>query len=385
MAVRAPASLPRRIAPRIASLDLVRGLMLVANVAVNSLLVTPGWFDHARWASVHPIDLLFPVFVTLSGCGLAFAMHKTVKVGPMARRALVLLAVGLLYTAIVLNSWALDVWRVTGVLQLYAVVVAVLGLLHLVTKSWRGWAVITAALAVAHSALMTGWAERCVGGVLTRACNPSGAIDPLVFGAPHIYLQGAAGHDPEGLVAILGALVSAAAGATVGHLLLSVRKRSLSRGSGVIAAVPPVVSLAVAFLALGLLLACAPTMIGAEPIPVMKRLWTAPFALLLASGTTVALLLGHLLVDRPATGLTLQRMSYPLLALGRNSLLVYFGSHVLMSVLRRPLPNGSSAVETAASAIAILGHQQATWTFVALLFWVLLASLLHRHRIYLRP
>ena len=66
----APAPTRRAPSPRIASLDLVRGVMLIASVGVNSLIVTPEWFDHARWESVHPIDVIFPVFVTLSGAVL---------------------------------------------------------------------------------------------------------------------------------------------------------------------------------------------------------------------------------------------------------------------------------------------------------------------------
>ena len=106
---------------RIASLDWARGIMLVASVLSNSLIAPPKWFDHARWSGIHPIDIIFPMFVTLSGCGLAFAMHRRVKPGPLARRFAVLMLVGLAYNAVM--AWSLDVatWRVTGVLQLYAV------------------------------------------------------------------------------------------------------------------------------------------------------------------------------------------------------------------------------------------------------------------------
>ncbi|MCS5713217.1 heparan-alpha-glucosaminide N-acetyltransferase domain-containing protein [Herbiconiux sp. CPCC 205716] len=432
-ALAEPPAARRGPRPRFASLDLVRGLMLVATVLLGSLLAAPEWVDHAVWASVHPADVLFPVFVTLSGCGLAFALRRGVRFGVLLRRTLVLLAAGLLYSAVVSWSWDVATWRVTGVLQIYAAVVVVLGLLHLVTRSWWGWAVVTALFAVADTVLLSGWAERCVGGVLTRECNPSGAIDTLVFSAAHIYQHGGAGHDPEGLVAVLGALVSASAGVTVGHLLLAARRTPrerppgataarpsgvtaarpsgvtaarpsdvtaapasgvaverpagvfVERPAGVTAAVIPLVAVAAAFLAAAVALTWAPTLIGAQPVPMMKRLWTSPFALTLASATTIALLLGHLLVDRPATGRVLRGVTYPLLALGRNSLLVYFGSHVLMSVLNRPLPDGPSPGQIIASTVAVAGHVQLSYTAVLLLFWVLLTSLLHRHRLYLRP
>lgn len=142
---------------RIASLDWVRGWMLVASVAANSLITVPLWFDHAWWEGVHLLDWIFPIFVTLTGCGLAFAMHRRVKPWPLVRRVVVLVAVGLLYNAITLNSWQLETWVVTGVLQLYAMVVLVLGLLHLVTRSWIGWLVITVLLAAGYTVVFAVW------------------------------------------------------------------------------------------------------------------------------------------------------------------------------------------------------------------------------------
>jgi heparan-alpha-glucosaminide N-acetyltransferase len=66
-------------------------------------------------------------------------------------------------------------------------------------------------------------------------------------------------------------------------------------------------------------------------------------------------------------------------------LLVYFGSHVLMSLLSRPSPDGSTQASDIAAAIAVAGNPQATWTIVLVVFWVVLACFLHRDRIYLRP
>lgn len=375
---------PNRPGPRIASLDLVRGWMLVASVAVNSLLVTPAWVGHADWDGVHPVDLIFPVFVTLSGCGLAFALARTVKVGPLLRRVAVLFVLGLAYNAIV--EWNLDVftWRVTGVLQLYAVLVALVGLLHLVTKTWKGWAIITVLLALAHTTLLTVYATTCPAGVLTRVCNPSGPLDGLLFGA-HMYTQGVAGHDAEGVVAILGALVSAAAGATLGHLMLAIRRRAVARGRGPASSIAPMLGMSGAFVVLAVaILVTVPIILGVQ-LPIMKRLWTAPFALLIAALTGVLLVVGHLLVDRSPVPRAVEIASYPLLALGRNSLLVYFGSHILTSLLRHPAPDGIPIAQHIADAVGVFGAPQLSFTLLLLLFWTGLAVVLHRHKIYVRP
>ena len=369
---------------RIASLDWARGIMLVASVLSNSLIAPPKWFDHARWSGIHPIDIIFPMFVTLSGCGLAFAMHRRVNPGPLSRRFAVLMLVGLAYNAVM--AWSLDVatWRVTGVLQLYAVLVALMGVLHLVTRSWRGWAALTVILAVAHTTLLGLYARSCPAGVLTRECNPSGPLDSLLVGANHIYALGQAGHDPEGLVAILGALVSAAAGATVGHLLLGLR------GRGPRAAwpwLPPTLALggtAAGFLLLIVALRLLAVPLGLE-LAFVKRIWTAPFALLIAALTTMLLLVGHLLLDREPALRGVERASFPLLALGRNSLLVYFGSHILMSLLRRPIGEAPSIVERYSAVMASPVVAQVVWSGALLAFWTTLAAGFHWRGIYLRP
>ena len=196
----AQASKPPKV--RIQSLDWARGWMLVVSISVNSWILMPSWFDHAPWLGVHPIDLVFPVFVTLAGVGLAFANGRGFVPKVALRRFVVLMLAGLVYNAVV--EWKVDVftWRVTGVLQLYAVVIAVISLMHLVTRTWKGWAVITALLTVADTSVLSIYARSCPAGVLTRACNPSGALDSWLFGTDHVYQLGAAGHDPEGLVAI---------------------------------------------------------------------------------------------------------------------------------------------------------------------------------------
>ncbi len=383
---------------RITSLDAVRGVMLLWSVTSDSLITPSPWYDHAAWAGVHPVDVVFPVFVTLSGCGLAFAYRRRIDVAAMLRRASVLLAVGLLYNltlTLVSDGWTgWSTFRLTGVLQLYAVVVLVMALGHLVTHSARGWLVLTALLALGHTTLLLVWAAGCLGGELTPTCNPSGAIDTAVLGAGHVYAGAALGHDPEGLVAILGAMVSAAAGACAGHALLSAR----ARWGNPAAALPWMLALAATFAVAGAALA--------QVVAPMKRLWTSPFALLVASAVVVALLVGHVVLDRPGVleptttrERTIAGASWPLIALGRNSLLVYFGSHALMLVLTRvPAPwvaaasdaagdgaSGPSIAAAASSALSGGWHPQVVWSAVTLAAWWGLACLLHRWRIYVRP
>lgn len=371
---------------RIDALDWARGWMLVASVGVNSAIVSIPALAHASWASVAPIDLIFPLFVTLAGCGMAFAFARSVHPIAVIRRALVLAVLGLGYNAVVDNSWALSDLRVTGVLQLYAVVIVAMALLHLVTRSWQGWAALTVLLAVGHTALLSTYALRCPATLLTPDCNPSGPLDALLFGLPHIYVDGSRGHDPEGLIAILGAMVSTAAGAAVGHLLLSFRSAESRSTTRIPVTTIPIAIASGAMVLLAVLLIVVPDVIGGGPVPPMKRLWTAPFALGIASIAAVLLWVGQ--VALPANRFRTPRRVKgwtPIVALGRNSLLVYFGSHLLMSLANRGFSGGPSLTTMWASGFPNVAVAQIAWSVAWMTLWVALAVSLHRRGWYVKP
>jgi len=371
---------------RIDALDWARGWMLVASLGVNSAIISIPLFAHARWANIMPVDLVFPLFVTLAGCGMAFAFHRRVEPWGVLRRALVLVVLGLIYNVIVDATVSYPDLRFTGVLQLYAVVIVVMAVLHLVTRSWRGWALMTILLAVAHTAMLSIFARSCVATLLTPECNPSGPLDSLVFGATHIYTNGLAGHDPEGIVATTGALVSTAAGATLGHLILQFRRDEAVSSTRVPITTVPIALAIAALLGLALVLWLGSDLLVGGPVPPMKRLWTAPFALGIAAIAALLLWLGQLAL--PSSGLRTERHSrvwLPWVSLGRNSLLVYFGSHLLMSLLNRPFAGGPSVTAALASLFPSAILAQLVWTGLWLAFWVALAIVLHRRGWYVKP
>lgn len=373
---------PKSTGGRIVALDAVRGAMLLVSVGVDSWVNVPTWFNHAVWVGIHPMDYIFPIFVTMSGCGfgLAFADTRRVRVRPIVQRIVILCSVGLVYNAIAASGspWGVPfrfaTLRFPGVLQLYAAVTAAIALLHLVVKGWKRWAALTVSLAVVYTAILGGWSAHC-GGHLTTSCNPSHTIDYAVFGANHLFLIGQLGYDPEGLPSILGALVTASMGATIGHLIRELRGRSRA----------DIVRAGAAVIVGGLVL----SELLALVVPAFKNQWTPPFDLLLASAAATMLLAGHLLLDRnPRVRRAQLETRFPvwvLVALGRNSLFVYFGSHALTSWLGAHTHGGRSDLVRLEQAISLGGHPQATLTVAIELLWVSLAAFLHWRKIYLRP
>jgi hypothetical protein len=77
-------------------------------------------------------------------------------------------------------------------------------------------------------------------------------------------------------------------------------------------------------------------------------------------------------------------LTWPLVALGRNSLLVYFGSHLLLHVLETSGGEVTWA-DTVVERVDVLGNAELSYMLFMLLLWVVLTGVLHRFRIYLRP
>lgn len=363
-------STPSRL-PRLRGLDVARGLMLVWLIVSDSVLPPRGTqISHAKWIGLTAYDFIFPLFVLLSGCGLAMAYSRRVPGWSTAKRVVILVAAGVVFEAVVGGNYDLSMLRFTGPLQIFGLLVLFVAPLHLLLRTPRAWMVATAVLAMAHALVLLWWQQHC-GGALSVECNPSRTYDQAVITASHMYRQGAGGHDPEGLMGLFGALVTASVGVTAGHLLVSARAR-VARGEraeywrllawGVVAGVGAAVAFAV--------------------LPVAKRLWTTPFALGVAAVGVLALTLLTLALDRSRTGRTSGVLTYPLVALGRNSLLAYFGSELVQSVLVKNGGDPSWAQQIAAN-VAVLDSPRATYTVLAVLAWTLLTMVLHRFKVYI--
>lgn len=363
------AAAPARPSARLTSLDWARGWMILIHLtSVSVLAPVPEQLRHPAWLGVTFFDVIFPLFVGLSGCGLAFAYSRRVSGWVTARRAVVLITVGLVYTAIVTRATDLSELRLAGPLQVYGVLTVVVALLHLVLRSVRAWTLTTIGVAVVWTTVFWTYHSGCPTGGPTRTCNLSAAVDLRLLPAGNLYLGGDLGHDPEGLIAIVGCLVTMLVGVTAGKVLLTHKPPR--------EAVTHLLTWAGTVLVLGL--------VALPLVAPFKRLWTPSFALLTAVVVVAMLVLGYLLHDRPTTGWwarSRDALAQPFVALGRNALLVYFGSYLLIHEI---LVNGSP---TWGSRIARLdwpwSHPRLTFVLVYVGAWWAVAWLLHRRRIYI--
>ncbi|TWT87250.1 hypothetical protein Mal64_27880 [Pseudobythopirellula maris] len=332
-------------APRLLSLDVMRGATILAMILVNN----PGTWSamywplgHATWHGWTPTDLIFPFFLYMVGVAMAYSLRKYehgAKVDAavwlrVGRRVAALLALGMLLNSSGrifghllggADSWNLDTLRWPGVLQRIALAYLGAAAVVLLWKAKLRFAT-AAALVVGYAALLlltpteTPFEER-----LTPEGNIVRAVDLAVIGANHMYTRATSEPtDPEGLLSTLPSIATVLIGFMVGRYL---QRRSLCMG------------VALRLLAAGLALAAVgqawhtldPALGG---MPINKKLWTSSFVLLTGGLGTACLALCLVVFDLVGAKSSVVRSTATAFQMvGVNAILVFVGSGLVARLL----------------------------------------------------
>jgi heparan-alpha-glucosaminide N-acetyltransferase len=336
------------------SLDVLRGTLVALLLVVEWSGAGTGfaWLRHAPWAGIRLADVVFPGFLFLVGTSAAVSSGRAPARD--LRRAITLVLLGL----VLMGPWErpdLSALRLTGVLQM----IGLAGLLAaaIVAACRRRAAAITlvtVVLVAAHAATLSFVPLACGTGSLDPGCSTSWSLDRALLGVEHLYHQGALGHDPEGLLNIVfGATALVLLGWLAGRALDDRRAQA-----GVVA---------LAALAGGASLLA---------FPLMKRVWTPSFTLVIAAGAALALFALASLDDRPPR--RPRPVRWTLTALGRNALFVYIGQHLVLEALFAT-PSGE---RTLAGALTEHLGSALTMGLVGLVAWTAVAAAMHATRWY---
>jgi predicted acyltransferase len=318
---------PLPLKRRLLSLDALRGFDMLCIIGGNHVIrelarwhPTPALqtlatqFDHVPWDGLHAYDLIFPLFMYLSGIAIPLSMDGRLDRGDSKPKLLkkILLRAGLLVLLGIIYNGALSDKpldpRFASVLGQIGIAWAIAASLHLAIRDIRtrtgillGWLAAIAALQLlvpvpGHGA-----------GILTE----TGAINTWIDRALLPGRLNGATFDPEGLLCILSAASVTMAGSLTGTFL--------KRPS------------AYSWKSIGTLI-----MIGTGAIlggwlcwslgyPPVKALWTTTFDLFAIGISTLlfALFFGIIDVAR------FQSWSFPLRVIGMNSLTIYLGSKLV--------------------------------------------------------
>jgi predicted acyltransferase len=349
-------------AVRLDSLDAFRGLAMAAMVLVNN----PGDWGavyppllHAEWHGWTPTDLVFPFFLFIVGVAMTFS--RRASVAEAARRAAILVVLGLLLAAF--PRFELATLRWPGVLQRIGIVF----FLAFLVKRWlgvRGRALLVIALLLGYWALLTlvpipgGGPPNLEPGTNLAAWVDRATMDGHLWKSTRTW-------DPEGLLSTLPALATALLGLFAGERLRAARAPDVRTARELALA-------GAALAALGLLWDLV--------FPINKGLWTSSYVLFTGGAALLvfAALFGAIDVGdrRPA-------WARPLAVCGRNAILLFVGSSLLAKTLaaldwKRPLHEAVFA--------SWLPPRPASLAFALanLALWYLVLRTLDRRGIYLR-
>lgn len=311
---------------RLRSVDAFRGAVLafmVLTPATGDPAIYP-FLRHAPWDGATASDLILPTFLVTSGFSLAFLLRPPVhrrKVLRLVRRVVLLVLLGLVYNAYGTTGFELGELRYTGVLQMIGVSGFLAAAVVLVSRRHgRDRPVVIGGVIVAlvtiHGIGLHTLAGRCA---QADACSPYATWDRHLLGAAHTYGAGSPGYDPEGLASTVVATVLVLCGYLAGRRLVAATPQTLPHVAATIAAVGVA------------LLGAAWLLDGFDPAN--KRLLTPAF-LALAAGTAligVSIFVAALDAWGPGSARPAPRApAFPLVALGRNALIVYLTERFLL-------------------------------------------------------
>ena len=316
--------------------------------------------DHAGWAGFRFLDLIFPLFIFISGVSLVYSTDKNVATSGrrgavirLLKRALLLYVLGLLcYGGL---SKGIDGVRWLGVLQRLAICGLFAGFAYLFLKE-RGRLLLTLGLLLGYWAMLALVPVPGIGpGNFAEGQNLTNWMDAEYL--PGFKWDGT--HDPEGLLSTLPAIATCLLGVLAGGWLKhnpgSVWHKSAH------------------FAGAGLLLVC----IGwawHPYFPVIKKIWTSSYVLVAGGYSLLLFALFLALID----GWKLRRGLAPFLWIGMNPITLFLSHHFInYSKVSRTLLGGPLAESFGAWGGVLLASGN-------VMLGILLAWFLYSRKIFLR-
>jgi predicted acyltransferase len=260
---------------RLMCLDFYRGLMVAAMIVVDNPGSDEGAYwpiMHAKWNGWTPADFIFPSFLFLVGISMVYSFSARLQRGEtrkqillhVFKRALILIAIGMLVNASPIIGLDLHTWRFEGVTQRIGICYFFAAILEL-WAGRRGLVVALLACLVGYWALLrfvpvpgAGLPGRDIP-FMDQLQNLPAWLDRKLF-MGHLY-DGT--RDPEGILHTIPAIGTTLIGVLTGHWLKSRKSAGTLMGGMVL------------FGILGLL--------GGELwnrwFPINKNLWTSSFVL----------------------------------------------------------------------------------------------------------
>lgn len=313
---------------RLAALDALRGFDMFWIIGARAIAdgltglnlpgvsVIAGQLIHAKWNGFTFYDLIFPLFIFITGVSLVFSLKQRLARGDDRRaivrhvltRTVILFLLGVIYNG-VNSSQPLASIRIMGVLQRNALCYFFASMLVLYTRP-RIQAATILGILVGYWAIMRFVPVPGYGaGILTEQGNLAHYIDSLLL--PGRLFFGS--WDPEGLLSTIPAAATCLLGVLAGQWL---RTGEWRHGQ-----IPGAEQRARYLFVAGLAITIAGFLLN-PVFPINKSLWTSSFVLL--TGGISAMLLAVFYWGIDLRGY--RRWAFPFVVVGMNSIFIYFAA-----------------------------------------------------------
>jgi predicted acyltransferase len=367
--------------PRLLSLDVFRGITVMAMVLVNN----PGdWghiyapLEHAHWNGCTPTDLVFPFFLFIMGVSIVYAMqskkadvtrHSSLLTKAL-KRAAIIFALGLLMATF--WDWDLFTIRIPGVLQRIALVYLVCSIIYVKT-GYRMQLILLALVLAAYYVLMTLVPVPGFGAPNLQPVTNLGAwLDCTLMGTAHLWKESKT-WDPEGLLSTLPAIGTGLLGMLTGTWLKQEDRADITKvyymlGAGVVIA------------GLGLL--------WNNWFPINKALWTSSYVLFTGGLALLCLTLCYWLVDVQRY----RRFTKPFLVYGVNAITVYVASGLIARSMNRinieyrgnEVSLSSALYDAFFDDMLSPFNASLAWAIAFVLAWMVVLWIMYNRRIFIK-
>ncbi len=306
---------------RLLSLDALRGLDMMCIIGLDAIVhalapVLHGasamttlatQFRHCHWEGIHAYDLIFPLFLFISGISMAFSIRKMHQNGAsrkkaswhLIKRALILACLGIVVNG-PLELPCSD-WRFASVLGLIGIAGACAGLLALWVKKIPWLAGILAGILVLIGCLQLNI------GTLDREGSINAIIDRAILpGSLHGGVM-----DPEGILCIVSAIAVALGGYLVGNFLVNSSAKPGKKAWSLLGA--------------GAVCLIAGYAMHWSFYPAIKSIWSSSFDLIASGWSLLAFATAYFLFDI----LKWHKLAYPFKVVGMNALFIYLAQSLV--------------------------------------------------------
>ena len=304
---------------RLMSLDALRGLDMLFLTGIGGVFVALGkgydnkFFDllanqcqHTVWHGFHTWDLIFPLFIFMTGASIPFAISKRLRDGysrkklyiHIIRRSLVLFSLGLLMSGLL--GFDFSNMHYTGVLQRIAIAYFFAAII-VINTNIKKQAIIAGSLLIVYWLLMILVPVPGFGaGVITPEGNLHAYIDQLLL--PGKFFNNEV-FDEDGILQQMSSIAVCLAGVLAAHWL----KSSYAQNSKVIG------------LLAGGSISIIIALLWNFSFPVIFRLWSSSYAMLTIGISSILLGLFYWIIDVKGY----RKWAFPFVIVGMNAIIIY--------------------------------------------------------------